>query len=383
MKRYRSHNATTSRHLYLKKNIGRSRRRAKLVGVLYLLGIVALAALFCLKPLLTPIEGVSLGITEFYKGFTAGFEGADNIIKFAISVLYAICLLVIVVNVIKGLSKLGWLCKKTGTKEYGFNRNAYAMEDLGALFTGTFVCIFINYLLIGVLMGGFIDKMDMMMYVVIGVAAVIHLIASFLGAKVRYYDLENGQIVEQKRLVGRFACLMRNILQIAAIAGILFFLDFAWINAKAKAIIGGDMAAIIPFAMMMVILVSVFVLIKHAFAATEFSMEGIYGAGMKVFRVFTFISFLAAVAAVVLCVLGQGAELVQNDVIFIAVISFASFIIEVLLRKYPRLPEDIEDAKWDKQSAYDENEFTFEALARMEQTLDVNNHSDRKPTVII
>ncbi len=394
MRHNKKHNATTARNLYLKKSIAGTRRRAKFAGILYLLGIIALTAVACL-PLMAH-ENALIGVTEFYKGFMdLDLKSNAGIAKLANSVLYTILLIVVVVNLIKAFNKLGWLCKKTGTKEYGFNRNVYAMSDMGAYFSSDFACILMIYVLIGVFCGGFVDLINMMMLIAVAVGVVIHLLAGFIGAKARYYDLENGRIVEQKRLVGRFACLMRNVLQIAVIAGIVYFLDFAWLNEKLFVLFNngdfangisaltGDMGTLIVFATLMVAIVCLFVLIKHATATTEYSMEGIYGSGMKNFRVFAFILFLVAAVATAMIMVMKVEGIEQNNVIFVTVIAFAAFIIEVLLRKYPRLPEDIEDAKWNKQSAYDENEFTFEALARMEQTLDVNNHKDRRPTSII
>ncbi len=377
MKKYRNHTATTSRNLYLKKNIARSRRRAKLVGLLYLVGVIAMAALACL-PLLTH-ELAPIGVTEFYKVFLSlDLSTATGITKTVNCALYAIILLVAVINALRGLGKLGWLFKKKGNKEHGFNRNAYAMEDLGRLFSASFVCLLINYVLIGVLCGGFIDIAATMMYIALAVGVVIHLLCGFIGAKVRYYDLENGQIVEQKRLVGRFACLVRNVLQIVVVLAIIYFLDFAGLGEVVATLLGDgeSQMSVLVFGLQMLIVLSSFVLIKHAMSLTEYSMEGVYGSGMKNFRIFVFLAFIGAAGAFALCTMNK---LETGNLLYIAIVCLVSFIIELVMRKYPRLPETMEELK----NMKGEGEFSFDTLARIQQEKEQVAIKTQQPTVII
>ncbi len=366
MKHYKRHNATTARTMYLKKNIARSRRRAKLVGLLYLVGVIALAALACL-PLLNH-ELAPIGVMEFYKVFLAlDLKSAEGLTKTINCALYAVMLLSAVINAIRGLCKLGWLFKKKGNKAYGFNRNVYAMEDLGTLFSASFAWILCVYVAIALLCGNFLNSINTMMYIALAVGVVIHLLCGFIGAKARYYDLENGQIVEQKRLVGRFACLVRNVLQIVVIAAIIYFLDFKFLGEKVALALGengvnalmGD-AAFLPFALQMVVVLSLFVLIKHATNTTEYSMEGIYGSGMKNFRIFVFLAFIGAAGAFALCTMNK---LETGNLLYIAIVCLVSFIIELVMRKYPRLPETMEELK----NMKGEGEFSFDTLSRIQQ----------------
>ncbi len=376
MKRYARHNATTARTMYLRKNIARSRRRATLVGLLYLVGAIVMAAAACL-PLLGSDYALVPELTTFYTTlFAFNFEGAANIVSFAICALYALLLLVVVVNVFKALGKLGWLFKTKGSREYGFNRNAYAMEDMSRAFSGSFSWLVITYVLIG-LLAGLNPLSQMIMLVIVAAGAVIRLACGFFGAKVRYYDLENGQIVEQKRLVGRFACLLRNVFQFAAVVAILYLLDFAALNVEVLALLGEGESAMIPlvfFAEVAVILCS-FVLITHAAAATEYSMEGIYGSGMKNFRVFAFFAFLAAAAGTAICMM-QSVE--AGSLMYVAIVAFVSFVIEIIMRKYPRLPEDVEAGRFGG-----EPEFSFDTFSRLQQSQEQNYARPQQPMTYI
>ncbi len=399
MRKYRKMTATTSRNMYLKKSIAGSRRRAKIFGMLYLLGAVALAVAACMPLLVHELAMVGVAncwnvLKHFFVNLLAGnplvvdevlntytldtYEGLCITIN---AFLYAIMLVAVMVNALKALGKLGWLFNKKGTKEYGFNRNAYAMEDMGRAFSGSFAWILITYLIIGLICGGFATLINTMMLIVIAAGVVIHLVCGFFGAKVRYYDLENGQIVEQKRVFGRFSCLLRNVFQLVAVAAIVYLLNFEALSHEIGVFLqSGEEAKMIMFVFLlqMVAVLALFVLIKHATAMTEYSIEGVYGSGMKNFRIFTFIVFLVMAAGAALCAMQSLATDEYLPLVLVAVVALVSFIIEIIMRKYPRLPEDLEEKKLCKG----EGEFSFDTLSRLQQEMEQNSRPQH-PTVII
>lgn len=325
----------------LKKEIGRNRSRAKWVGILYLLGIIAMAATFALSIFMT--EG---RLDAIIGGFS---KVSTDLSAFVVSVLYALMALVAVVNVFKAFGKLGWLHKKKATMEYGFNRNAYAMNDLSGLFTGVATFVFVNYLLINVLTGGtakILDILmgDMMMLIFFAVAAVIALFADAWGGKVKYYDIDEGRINVEQHLVGRFAGFIRKLIRIVAVAGILYALDFEALHTTVDALINGgevafgDMAVLLP----LVAFVLVLPLIKRAFRATDYSLDGV---GSD--KGFAFISFLVLAVGAVLCFM-VGTEM--NNII-IAAVAAVAFIFELILRRCFKFSEEVEAKKQAKKEA--------------------------------
>ena len=365
MKRNRKKSALTQRGAYLKNRIARNRGRAQFVGIVYLLSIIALAAAACL-PLfdLEKQELAPLGVMEFWKVFTAdsfkALNTLEGIVKFSNGILYALMLLVVVINVLRALGKLGWLFKKKASKSYGFNRNVYAMEDLGNIFSGSFGFIITVYFFIAILCGEV--NPEMMLYIVLGGGLFIHLFAGVIGGKVSYFDIEDGEIIEDKRVVGRFPAFFRNVLQIAAVGAMMYyFLKTQVVGEVLKPLLekGGwenyvlaEPLAFIPVALQLLTVICLLPLIKHATATTEYNIDGANGSGMKTFRVFSFFVFLTSVATVV-CrnIFGEavGVAVVEPflsvEMIIVASIALVMFIIEVIMRNAPghRKPKNNDD----------------------------------------
>ncbi len=383
MRKYRKTSALTSRGLYLRKRIARNRSRAKWVGFLYLLAIIALAAVVCVFPLIKH-ELASLKVMEFWKVFKPanlkGFKlsNTDLLYKLAVNGLYALMLLGLVINVLRALGKLGWLFKKSANKTYGFNRNVYAMEDLGKIFSGSFTIIVVTYFLIAVMCKDYggatyqIDKIKLL--AVLGGGVVLHILCGIWGASTRYYDFEDGEIIEQTRVVGRFAPFFRNLLQTACVFALMYFyLDVTTLNVTIPELLSKsgfksfikDLPKVIELAAQIVVLLCLFVLATHAFATTEYNFDGVHGAGMKNFRVFSFFVFLVAGGAAAYKYLMVKPAVLDKGMLIIAGIAFVMFVIELIMRKMPRFPEDKKKAKKEV-----EEEFTIDQLSFPEQKVD-------------
>ncbi len=368
MKKYRRNKAKALSldGVSLKKRILRTRRRAKLVGTLYLLGIIALAAAACLPLMIHDLAPV--GVMAFWKSFLPAnmdMKSVDGLTKLATSGLYALMLLGVVINVFRALGKLGWLNKKNASRMYGFNRNVFAMEDLGRIFSGSLAVIMTTYFLIAILCPTY--QVNLLMLITLGVGFVLHLLLGFWGAKTGYFDIDKDQILEQKRLAGRFAPIFRNFLQLAALVVMLYC--FLEVNTLATLVdtsnlknITKDMANLISIAAQAVILLCFFVLIKHATAITEYNIDGAQGAGMKNFRIFSFFVFLAAGAAVAYKYLMVEGKQLDTMMLIIAGVAFVMFVIELIMRKMPKLPSD----KKQKKVKEVEEEFNLESLPQPE-----------------
>ncbi len=349
MKKYRKTKKVTVEGLQLKKRVGRNRRRAKFVGFILILAIIALAAAVAVLPMLTGAV-VSLKAMDFWKAFQKmDLKSAEGLTKVVVAGLYGLMLLGLVINVLRALGKVKKLHKKKGTKADGFNHSAYAMHDLGKIFSGSFAVIILTYFLISLICKDAKPE-GMWLLIVLGAGVVIHLFTGVVGGKISYFDIDENQVVEQRREVGRFAPFFRNVLQLGAVFGIMYFL----LQANAKATIltqlidpnvasvfsGMALGNLIVTVAQIVAVLCVFVLVKHATAITEYNIDGAHGSGMKNFRVFSFFVFLAA-GAVVACkyLLLKEKELDMN-LLIVAGIAFAMFIIELIMRKCPKLPEE-------------------------------------------
>ncbi len=401
MRKYRKASALTSRGVYLRKRIARNRRRAKIVGLLYLLGIIALAAIACLPLVINDLAPV--GVMTFWKTFLPAnldLKSATGLTKAITSGLYGLMLLGVAINVLRGLGKLGWLFKKRANKTYGFNRNVYAMEDLGNIFAGSIAVLLSTYFLIAVIigdgvasitaildavMGGEVPVLRLLALVVAGIL-VLHFILCFFGAKVGYYDVEDGEVIEQRRLAGRFAPLFRNILQVAASFSIVyFFLQVNTLDEVASTLLNkgdvkslvGDLAKLISLAAQAVIFLSALVLVKHATASTEYNIDGARGPGMKNFRVFSFFVFLAAGAAAAYKYLMVEGKVLDKNLLIIAGIGFVMFIIELIMCKMPRIPGE----KQKKEKKNVDEEIPFESLPQFKPQAQVAIQPQAQPVV--
>ncbi len=359
-------NGLSPQALQLKKRILKNRKRAIYVGLLYLLGIIALAgSVLLFFPAMSVADKTSIRITEFYTLLSElELANAETWNKGLVCLLCAVILIVVLYNLCRAIFKLKWLYKKSANQAYGFNRNVYAMLDLGKLFSSSFVVILVNYFLISIICKTPSEVFlagDFLIILIIGI--VIHFIGGFAGAKARFYDVEDGQVIEQVRVVGRFAPLFRNLVQVVAVLAMMFYLVSVNTGAAIIAplldgsvtdVLGNPNAtadALQAATNQMIICAaltagSVFLipLAKHATAITEYNIDGVEGKGMKTFRIFSLFAFLAFIAAVAYDTFIVGSEM-NMEMVIVAAIAFVMFVFELLMRKRPKYPEDRADVE--------------------------------------
>ncbi len=346
--RQRQTNTYTSQSLQLKRRIVGNRSRATFAGAIYFIATIALAVVAFLP--LVAHDLAPVGVMEFWKTFKPAnfkFDSVENASKAVNSCLYALMLLGVVINALRTFGKLSGLSKKNATRSEGFNRNVYAVEDLGNIFSGSLAVITVCYFLIALICG--MEMVSMLTLIVIGAGVFVHLFVGVISTKIAYFDLEDKEVIEQKRLVGRFAPFFRNVLQLATVFGIMYFLILA--NFKSSFVtpllqkssvqdLLKDTKTLIVIAAQVLAVLCLFALIKHATATTEYNINGVNAPGMKNFRVFSFLVFLFAGAAVVCKMLLLKETKVDINLLIVAVIAFVMFIIELLMRKMPKFPED-------------------------------------------
>ena len=379
MKNYKKKKVPSQQGIHLKKRVAATRGRAEFIGIVYLLSIIALVGVAAFVPMLEA-ELAPLGVLSFWKVFDwsnlTSLNTAEKIIEVSNAVIYGLMLLGLVINIFKALSKLNWLFKKNGSQTYSFNRNVYAMEDLGEIFSGTFASIIIFHFLIYLICG----EMTILWptYVVLGGGVFIHFFCGLIGGGASYFDKDaRGNLIERKRLIGLGAPFIRNLLQLIAVGGmIFFFVKGSELHTFISPLLekGGIQNYIVPnwtgfisVGLQILTVIWIVVLLTHATNITEFSIEGTEAAGMKNFRIFSFFTFLTAGGTVVCKYLfGQAAFAVENactvvelvktvdyNSLIIAVIALVMFIIELIMSNMPRIPDGVAD---EDEADFDEEE---------------------------
>ncbi len=357
-----------------KRRLSKTRAKAQFVGFLYLLGTILLAALAVL-PTLSGIDGVNvLGEDKkIWEDLSLGLN-LDTITR----ALYALMLLTVVINVFRSLAKLGWLYSKKASQTFGLNRNVFAMQKMGKIFSGSFAVIIIfNFLIVLLNKGSFLgegltdykvfnsilasnmflgDTLSEMIsaniVLIVAVGVVFHLICGWFGAKVSLFSVDEGVgIIEQRREVGRFAALIRNLLQVVVALAIPYLvlkvtvLDTFVADMLKVVNDGAEMPTDITLpALQAAIVLFWTVLVKHATATTEFNLDGAKGKGMKNFTVFVFFTLAASAAMYFMNGDKYGSFAFDNKegvcALAIAGISFVMFLVQFLMRKAPCRPED-------------------------------------------
>lgn len=342
--------APVSRYVSMKKRIYKAQTTAKRVGVLYLLAILALAVLACLPHFATADgafkDGVSLvGIIAFFKAFT-GF--AENELSVIVAGLVALMLLILLVNALRGVCKLRWLFKRKASRLYGLNRNAYAMDDLGKIFSCSFASVLIFHFLVAMLVEEV--ALDIWTYALLGVGVFFHFLCGLLGGSVSVFDTEAG-VTEIKRECGLFAPFFRNFIQLAVVgvAG-YFFLQASGVRETLETLFSenglqaltGDMQTLITAALELAILLVLLGMCAYATGVTEFDTEGAQASGRKCFLVLSILALLCAGGAAVYgTFVAKTAE--GNGLLITAASALVAVIFEIALRNSPRAYTEDED----------------------------------------
>lgn len=353
-----ANNKKSSAYVYMKQRIAKSQSRAKTVGFLYLLATLAITALACLPLITFSSLSVELGVLDFWKTFK-GFSVAafqSNVPTFLVAGLYALLLVGLLANVLRAFKKLGWLCKKKASRLYGFNRNAYAMDDLGKIYSGSFSSVLCFHFLMMLIVGAGNAKIGLLGYVFVGGGLFFHFFCGLLGGGVSLFEVQNG-IQEEKREVGYFMPLIRNLIQMAAVGACAYFFlqcsvlgEFAgnevWQDGMAgvKRVFNAVTETPKDFILLglhVLALVWIFSMLTYATGTTEFDMEGTEASGRKTVL---FLSLLLAVTAgFVYFYFGEKGtleSLEHKNMLILAGIALGTFLVELCLIGAPKVPEE-------------------------------------------
>ncbi len=347
MKRRREKMNNERAELEMKRRVRKSRARARFVGMILLFAIIGLTVAVALLPMLTGGE-VRLTAISFWKVFKKGnAQSGEGLTKLVAAGLYGLLLFVAFVHFVWAFIKLKKLFKNKSKKKDGFNHAAYAMQGLGRLFSRSFSLSVSVYFSICLLYPD--AKPTNALLLLLGAGVLVHLFTGVVGGKVSYFRFEEETLTERKREVGRAIPFFRNVLQLAGVFAMLYFLLQAnaktpffhhWISRDFVEIFTGNVKRTIVTCAQLATLLCVFVLLTHATGIAEYGIDGARGKGMKIYRVFSLLTFFAVGIAI-------GGKLLQKQgwdffLLTVAGIAFVSFLIEMILRKLPRVPKEEE-----------------------------------------
>lgn len=327
----------------MKKSIKKAHRKAKFAGALYLLGTIALFAFLFLSSISAlGISVLKLGdwevsVLSFYKPFTEIGKGYNynSLVKVPVAAVYALILIVALINLLRSLSCLGWLSKKKATRELGYNRNVFAMEKMGNLYSGTLVIITLGTIVVCCI--GDVT-LGLASYIALGAGIFLHFFAGLIGGNIPLYDVED-TVVETKRESALAVFFFRNLLQILFVGAIVYFFVKAStirtaiadvISQGSLTAITGDVWKLVALCLQVAFLLWIFVLVNHAINPTEFNRDGMSGRGMKNHRVFTMFALITAIAWLVVTYLSTKAFVWQIGAI--AGLALLAFVFDCVIK---------------------------------------------------
>ncbi len=353
------------KYLQVKHCIKKMQNKAKRIGVLYFLATLLLIGLACFQSI--TFSGSEIGILQFANGtisvsafwqpfqrLTEGdFIGAlkTNITAILVATLYSILLIVMLVNFIRACCRLGWLFKRRASKLYGFNRNMYAMDDLEKLFSSTLKAIVITVLFVAALVVQF-EVQWLFVGGILGVGVFFHFLCGLAAGNVSLFTVD-GEIVEEKRSVGRFSVFIRNLIQVAATVGFVYFFvpSCGAFTEFVNALVAESSAAQDMIWLVIRVALAVFavVMICYSLGTTEFDARGKDKGGRGSFFWVTLLAFVLSLGAAVFYAIKDKIGL-DSNLMAMAGISLTAFVLEICLRKFPKAkggnPDDVDAKKY-------------------------------------
>ncbi len=345
----------------LKKRVNAIHSRAQFVGIMYVLATFALAAVVAIVPMLNNTAMYAKNtvmVVAYYNSLKALFEmemetlmQPDALIVLIQFAVYFVLLLTLVVNALRTLGKLNWLFKRRASYVNGFNRNMYAMDAIGKRFSGSFAAVVICYLLFAVLAprGENLELPTFTLagYITLGMAVLVRFVFGAMEGNVTLFTNGN-KIVEKKRDHSVISYFIRNLMQIAVLGGMFYFLNIGtafgagFENILTQILVEGDMMYIInvntlPVYLELLGLICLMVMIKHATASTEYNRECNQTSGKYNFTIFALIAAVAFGAIIVFPFVGiglpEGVEATLNmPILWTAVIALSGFILDCCCR---------------------------------------------------
>lgn len=292
----------------MRKKVKKVHNKNRMVGLLYLLGTLALIVLAffpCLK-----IEfadgGDNLSILSFYKALLLVFQG--NIVALFVFLLYLVMTLLLLIIFFRIFSQFRRVLRKNDRNVNACNRNLSAMEKMGDMFSFVFTLVAIMNFVIYVItpiQGDIMIKRNsetftMFGYLFLGVGLLIHFLAGAIGGTSSLF-IVGISIEERKRADSIFIYVIRNLIQVIATACFVYFVapiltvhvylkdfDFSGLS---------NMSVLIGFLLQIVAIVFIILSIRQSMSTIEFNLMGMDAVGMHRAAIFALLTGIVCIAA--------------------------------------------------------------------------------------
>lgn len=305
------------KYVYVKRRIRKAQSKAKTVGIAYLLATLVVLAVFFLREQL---------------GIVASTVKVPIVIEYAVYVVAALCILL-------SLRRLRWLLANKASRLYGFNRNVYAMDDMGKYFSFTLATVLTALFACAFRYQDF--RLQQTGLIVIAVLLVLHFVLGIAGGTVSVFDTTDG-IIEQRREAGMISVILRNVVQLEVANRLIYTLVsdrtvYASVRSFLKSLstimenntLFSDMNALLCSVGYILLGAAVVCMLFYAVGTKEYDMEGAKTPGRKRFLLWTFFALLGSV-----CVfLGTGQN--STTAITCLVITVVALLFELITINRP------------------------------------------------
>lgn len=351
---------------------------AKFVGFLYLLATLAVAAIVALVPtmeIVYPVdrggeivnEVLNLSALSIFDVFS--FEKFDTAValRIVVSSVYLILLLILLINIIRSLFKLGGLFRlkvKWTVTEETFNENVEAMEGMGKVFSSSFANSVVGLAFIYMLAGIEYTTIGAGMFLFIGACFAFYFFcASMSRLASRFYPHKTEREWpfwprKQREISSGWVAFVRNIMRIALVFALLaLFTQVCGIHefvvgvltATDFSVIFNDINALIGVALELVVLSIIYAQVGMATSQREYylaafiytteRLEGARYMGIKRFLIVSILGLIVNIGFIVWTIIGGGDILLP---IFMVLISVAICFIPVFMSAIQkRAPEKV------------------------------------------
>lgn len=298
----------------VRKKVRKVHKKARLVGILYLLGTLAaivLSFLPCLKIQFASDES-TLFIGNFFRPFLWIFGG--NFTGVLVFLLYFILIISNLVYLFRIFAGFRRVMKKNDKNVNACNRNVSAMEEMGVTFSRTVFTIVLLYMLMFVVTpssGSLLfdrnkSSLELFGILLVAVAVLIHFVAGAIGATCSIF-MVGVSIEEKTRPDGVFVYIIRSFIKIvAAFALAAMVLPVCTIHEAIPNIFefnfdalmpDGDIMPLLGLVLQILAVVFISLCMKHALSALEFNLVGMDAYGMRRYAVFALISGIICIGA--------------------------------------------------------------------------------------
>ncbi len=350
------------------KKIKKTHNRTKWASACYTFAAFVITVLAFFPTVNVKFAGENkLFIGTFFKPIVNIFKNNLNIFDLIVMVLYIVMAVLIVVSFFKCFTRFGKIMRRNSGNVTTCNKNLLIMEEIGNAFSGLFASYIIFNLAIYMMSYSVVPAPKpfgaVSLWGIIGLAVgvLMHFIAGVLGGGVSFF-IVTASIEEKKREDKLIIFFLRNLIQVLAVAGMLFFfvpttnlyIEIGRMFAKEPSVftnMSADLLAFLAVVLQAGIIATVAVLIKHATAPTEYNLIGMDGPGMYNFRVFGIITTLLCIGLYFL----DTTDGKQISYIIAGVIMLVGTVLDFIVQpRKPKVKEDDPVLRKLKSKSYEE-----------------------------